>query len=504
MESLSQRLRRTLAEATRSPADLLPLLCLGAALALLGYRFTHFDLVPFILDEPHFLHAAGAQLEQGRWMSASPIMGTQGVRYGPSVVWFYGVIQWLFGPSPEVCVLVMCATVTLSHAALALAVGRAFRGGVLVHAALLALVASSPYQFFWSRLAWDQLVNVCTCWVVVLLSWPGPLGWGRRVALGALFGIAFSSHLMVTPLAVLTVALLSCELLRQPKALVATVLPVIAVALAVNLPYILYTYSHPPLQTPIPQPWAWELLLEHLLQPPRVATTWGLQYFFDGAWLHFLNWSGGVRPLLERAWDTLLLVAAVSAVGLLTALRAPEPRQRRLAWLAVITWAGYAAFYTYRTLDRHPHYQFPTWWVVVVGVAGLLVALRRYSAGLGAVAAGAVLVAAGVQWLVNVQWMEYVDRWVGTRGMHYSVPLSHQQRALEQACTRAHAPGAAQVLLRNETLLTPAAVNYVAKTTPACAGVKLWVCQPYNCPPGPYPLLRLHYANSVGGALAVD
>lgn len=504
MEPLPQRLRRTLAEATRSPAELLSLLCLGLALGLLGYRFVHFDLVPFILDEPHFLHAAGAQLQQGQWLSASPLVGTQGTRYGPSVLWFYGVTQWLLGPSPQVCVLAMCATVTVSHAALALAVGRAFRGSLLVHAALLALVASSPYQFFWSRLAWDQLVNVCACWVVVLLSWPGPPGWGRRLALGAVLGIALSSHLMVVPLAALTVALLSWEQLRQPRALVATLAPVLGMALVVNLPYLGYLRAHPPPPLPAPHPWTWGLLLEQLLQPPRVATAWGLQYFFDGAWPHFLEWSGGVRPLLERAWGTLLLVAAASAVGLLTALRAPEPQQRRLAWLAVATWVGYAAFYTYRTLDRHPHYQFPTWWVVVVGVAGLLVLLQRYSARLGTVAAGTVLVAAGLQWLVSVQWMDYIDRWTGTRGLHYSVPLAQQQRALEQACTRARALAPARVLLRNETLLTPAAVAYVVQTLPACSGAQLRVCQPGDCPAAASPRLRLRYAGSVGGALAVD
>src|SRR3712207_7521148 len=49
---------------------------------------------------------------------------------------------------------------------------------------LLALVASSPYQFFWSRLAWDQMVNVCASWMVVLLCLPGPLGRWRLLLLG--------------------------------------------------------------------------------------------------------------------------------------------------------------------------------------------------------------------------------------------------------------------------------------------------------------------------------
>jgi hypothetical protein len=486
----------------RSLPDTLALLLQGLALLaaglMLGYRFANFELVPFILDEPQFLEAAQAQVRTGQWLSASPLVGTQGVTYGPSVLWFYGLVHWLLGPDPRTSILVMCATLTLAHAALALAVARLFRGGPLLAAALLALVASSPYQFFWSRLAWDQLVNVCAAWTVVLLSLPGPLGWGRRLALGGVLGVAISSHLMVMPLVALTLTVLAWEQRHRPRQLVATLGPVLAVLLGVNLPYLGFLRAHPP--PPLPpasRGFSWELLGEQLLQPARVATAWRLDYFFDGAWPEFLRGSGVVGRALEHSVAGLALLVLASTCGLLLiALRARPPEQRRVAGLALGTWLGYAGFYTLRVLERHPHYQFPTWWVVVVGVAGALCWLRERSPRLGTTATGAVFVGAALQLLVSVEWMGYIRAHGGSRGVHYSVPLAAQQRILQEACARA--PG--ELLLRNLTNLFPQSLAYVAQTTPACEGKVVHICQ-QDCPP---PLLQLRYAGSVGGALVLE
>ncbi len=473
-------------------------LALVAAVLMLGYRFANVELTPFILDEPRFLQAAYAQVSTGQWLSASPLVGTQGVTYGPSVLWFYGLVHLLLGPDPRTSILVMCATVTLAHAALALSVARLFRGGWLLAAALLALVASSPYQFFWSRLAWDQLVNVCAAWTVVLLSLPGPLGWGRRLALGAVLGVAISSHLMVVPLVALTLAVLAWEQRHRPRELVATLGPVLATLLVVNLPYLGFLRAHPP--PPLPpasRSFSWELLGEQLLQPARVATAWKLDYFFDGAWPEFLRGSGAVGWALEHTVAGLVLLVLVSAAGLLLTLRARTPEQRRVTWLALGTWLGYAGFYTLRALERHPHYQFPTWWLVVVGVAGALYWLREKSPRLGTVATGAVLLGALPQFLVSVEWMSYIRAQGGSRGVHYSVPLAAQQRMLDEACARVTGP----LLLQNLTHLFPSSLAYVARTTPACEGKAVYICG-RACPS--VPRLRLRYAGPTGGALHLE
>jgi hypothetical protein len=496
MRSLSERLQAVRA----SPSALLKGLAVVAALGMLLYRFAHFDLVSFINDEPHFLTAANEQLRTGHWVSASPIQGTQGTTYGPTVLWFYGVVHLLFGEAPQTSILAMCITVTLAHGAVALALTRVFRGDALFFAAMLALVAASPYQFFWSRLAWDQMVNVFASWTVVLLGLPGPLGWIRRVLLGLVLGFAISSHLMVLPLVALTFAVLALEHLRQPRALALTLGPVIAVALLVNLPYLGFLREHPPSPPPASGSFSWSLLGEHLLQPARVATTWQLAYFFDQTWPDFLQWVGSTgRWLLEHAgWSTAALLA-VSGAGLLLTLRAKEPEPLRVARLALAVWPGYALFYTVRGLNREPHYQFPTWWVVAAGVAGALYALRTRNLRLATVATLAVLMGAGLQFLVNVAWMGYARERGGTQGIHSSTPLAAQQGVIRRLCEEARGT----VFLENHTTLFPPSLGYVVRTTPACQGLNLHLCRPGGCPPGA-PVRRLRYAAPVGGALVLE
>ena len=67
-----------------------------AALGMIVFRLWRLGDAPFIQDEPIFLTTAREQLRTGHWVSASPIPGTYGFRYGPSVFWFYGVVQSLF------------------------------------------------------------------------------------------------------------------------------------------------------------------------------------------------------------------------------------------------------------------------------------------------------------------------------------------------------------------------------------------------------------------------
>src|SRR5258708_9469594 len=78
----------------------LRLILLLGALGLLSYRFWHVDLAPFARDEPQFLRAAAEQLHTGRWLSANPLYGNLGLRYGPAAFWFSGVVQAVAGADP--------------------------------------------------------------------------------------------------------------------------------------------------------------------------------------------------------------------------------------------------------------------------------------------------------------------------------------------------------------------------------------------------------------------
>ena len=415
-----------LPERSRPPAQARwpGLAALGLALLALGYRFANLDLAPFILDEPQFLAAATEQLRTGTWLHASPLVGTQGVTYGPSVLWFYGAVHAVLGPAPERSILAMCALVTLSHLGLALSLARLLRGGPLLASLLVGLLAASPYQFFWSRLAWDQLVNVCSAWALLLLATQAPLGALRSLALGAVLGVAVSSHLMVLPLVALVFAVLAWELRREPLRLLRTL-----GALAL--------------------------------------------------------------PLL----GALLLAAAA---GLVLALRAPERGTRRVALLAVLTWLGYGAFYALRGLEPHPHYQFPTGWVLPFALAAGVQACRVQRPRLGTLALAAVGALACAQLAFIGSWMHFIREGGGTRGVHYGTPLSLQQRVLAAACSGSTGP----LLLQNETLLFAPSLHYAAWSLPACAGRQLGLCAG-RCPPG-LAFRRLRYAASTGGALALE
>src|SRR6185503_17470976 len=111
-----------------------------AALGMVGYRFAHLDLAPFARDEPQFLRASGEQLRTGHWLSANPLYGNLGLRYGPAAFWFYAVVQAVGGTDPRVAIVAMGLTVTLAQLALAFALWRVFGGGAALLAFLVAWV----------------------------------------------------------------------------------------------------------------------------------------------------------------------------------------------------------------------------------------------------------------------------------------------------------------------------------------------------------------------------
>ncbi len=130
-------------------------LLVAAALGLLGLRFGDRDLVPYILDEPQFQDAAETHARASTWPSISPLTGNLGVPYGPAPVWFYTAVHRLVGPRPERSVLAVTLFLSLTELAFAAALARTLRGGAILFATLTALLAGSPFLFFWSRVAWE-------------------------------------------------------------------------------------------------------------------------------------------------------------------------------------------------------------------------------------------------------------------------------------------------------------------------------------------------------------
>jgi hypothetical protein len=483
----------------RSGAGLPGIALAAAAVLMLAYRFADLDLAPFLQDEPLILALARRQLQTGRWLThMEGIHGTQGVFYGPTALWFYSAVQALFGPDPLTAVRAHALALTAGHLLLAAGLARLFGGGPALFAMILALVASSPYQFYWSRTAWDLLVNpLAAAAVLVLAAAPRP-GWRRPLLAGVLLGAAVSDHLMAAPLAVLAVLLIAggrpAPEARGPRAAAVA----LAAILAVNVPYLTYLAGSP--SAPSLHRGGFSLLgwLDHVVGPARVASAWGTSYFFEAGWADFAAWLGAAAPLLGGASAGMAFCLVLAVLGIAAALRSPDAAPRRIALLAAAAWIVYPTFYELRGLDPHPHYHAATWWIVPVGAAAALRALEGRSRRLGIAAGAAIWLLAALQFAFIVTWVEFTRARDGIQG-GFGTPLGSQIRAVREACSS----GGGAIVLQNETRILNPALSYIAGVDPACSGREPVVCRPGRCPP-PAPgerRLRLVYAGRTGGAV---
>lgn len=499
---------RSLWDATRAMKRAGSLLAVAAALALLAYRFANPDLASFARDEPQFLAAARDQLRTGEWLSANPLYGNLGLRYGPVSFWFYGAVMALFGDHPATAILAMGLAVTASHLALAFALLRLFEERAVFFAVLVAWLASSPYLFHWSRLAWDLTSHAAVFATVALLATCRELGPGRALALGLTLGLGLATHPSMAPLALAVAGVIGWELRHQPRRLLARAgLMAVAVAL-VMAPYVAFLLRTPTVRRAARQTVSLPSLAELAVQAPRLVTPWGLGYYFDGTWPDFAAWLGGAAaPVALLSASALAAILAVTTSGIVLALRSSDGRQRRVARAAVLAWAGNVLLLAAVGLEDHPHYHFSSAWVPVFGVAATLAWLRRTRPAAGAAALAALALLALAQFMVVMRWMGYVRDMGGIRGPAYGTALGHEIEAVRGICSRQES----MIVVENRTAMYAFPFRYLAGIEPACRDKTLVLCGggfvrgPRPCPP-PMPgaaVVRLGYASDRGGALAV-
>jgi hypothetical protein len=480
-----------------------------AALGMLVYRFAHVDLAPFARDEPQFLRAAGDQLRTGHWLSANPLYGNLGLRYGPAAFWFYGVVQALLGADPRVAIVAMGLTVTLAHLGLAFALWRLFGGGPVFLAVLVAWVASSPYQFLWSRLAWDLTSNAAVFAAAALLCTYDELRPGRALVLGAVIGLGLSTHPMLVPFALAAFAVVAAERCRRGRPGLPAAAALVGCAFFVNLPYLLFLMRAPIVHRSPRLPLSPGSFGSLFLQAPRLTTTWGLPYYFGGAWSDFRLWLGEAADLIDPVSLVALVVCVVATVGgIAAALVSSDARARRMGQVALIAWIGNVALLAAVGLERHPHYNFASAWVPVFGVASAIAWLRRHQPRAAAAALAVLAVIAVAQFVVIVEWMGFIRVSGGTRSPGYGTPIGIQMDAMRAACAGLEPT----IVLKNETEMFPFPLEYHAATQPECRGKTVLVCadepRPFTkpCPPpaAGSRVLRLRYAEATGGRLEVE
>lgn len=473
-----------------------------AAAAMLAYRFVDLDRAPFINDEPVLMMAAERQIERGS-LPAAGVIGTRGITYGPIAIWFYTAVHALFGPDPLWSIAAVCLLLTAAHVALAVRLAAALKGGVFLGATVLALLAGSPYLFYWSRLAWDSpIAGALACLAVALLAAEEPprARW-HVLSVGVLLGSAVGIHLKMVPLAALVTIVLLVEGRRTLRATAVSVALIAAGMILVNMPYLLYLARapiapHGSASTFSPRSW-----VAHLFQPARVASAWGIEYFFDDAWPDFMKWLGAAGHLLRLSSLGVGFTAALALVGIVVSLRSDRRGPRRLAILATTLWALQPLLWAAAGLPfRHPQYQQSVVWVVPFGVAAAIAWLRVRRPALGGWAAAAVWICSLAQFALIVSWVEYSRARDGVQG-GFGTPLGSQRRAVKAACAEPAGP----IVLINETRLFPVSLRYLVDVEAACAGREVIICAPRRCPEREDARrLRLRYAGPSSGALRLE
>jgi hypothetical protein len=485
------------------------ILLVAAALALLAFRFAQIELAPFARDEPQFLSAAREQLRTGHWLSANPLYGNLGLRYGATAFWFYGAVQALLGDDPRVAIVAMGLVVTLAQLAFAFAVTRMLHEGAVLFAVLVAWIASSPYQFLWSRLAWDLTSNAGVFAAAALLCSSRELRPARAAVLGIVLGLALSTHPMVAPFALGVLVALAWEMRGRGRDAARALGALAGGIVAVNIPYLLFLLRAPIVGRSPRHPSSLAEVGALALQAPRLWTVWGLPYYFDEAWARFRLSLDGGRAGFETLAVTALVVSLVAAAaGIAVALGSPDGRLRRVGLAALVAWAGNVALLAFVGLERHPHYHFSSAWVPVFGMAVSLAWLRRARPGMALAAVALVAVVALAQFAVLVRWMEFIRATGGTRSPSYGTPIGLQVAAMRAACITDQPA----IVIRNETGMFAFPFAYLATTEAACRGKRVVVCsepvRPYSkpCPPPAdgERRVRLRYAEGEGGALAVE
>lgn len=466
-------------------------LCVGLIVRLWGL-----PTAPFISDEPVLLSAARDQLVTGRWVAVSPLNGTQGVHYGPTVIWFYSCLQWAFGYGPMAALVAMCILTTAAQALVATTAARVFGGGRMAFLLTFALLLSSPYLYYWSRLAWDQSVLICVAAVVAVLGWRPDLRIGHAVTVGVLLGLAISSHLMVVPFAACVIGVVGWEMRGDAYRLIRMTGSLILPALLVNVPYLWHLATNP--QHPAPARPDPQGFLANLAETPTIVTSFRIESFLDPLWAEFTHRLGRLEPLLNLRPILVVAVSVAAAFGLVISWSGHDPRERRIARLALTTWIVSAVGFALQGVNQVPHYQFATWWAVPMGLAAAL----RLAGSRPPVLRTAVVSSIGVivlQLLFVAAWAQFRGDASGTDGVHPPTSLGEQIEVARAICSVAES----SVMVRNETTVFSESVGYLTVIETGCRTKRIAFCTPPRCPPDEPGLtqLRLVYEDEQGSRL---
>lgn len=471
---------------------------LAVGAAFVAWRFWNLEDASFINDEPKYLQMAQDQLRSGTWATNSGV-GSQGFVYGPAQIWFYRVVQGLFGPLPLTAIAANCVATTASQVGLVLAMSN--RKQWTAPGVGLAILGSSPFLFWWSRTAWDFFPYFVAYLAAAIMVRSPALGWKQCLGLGVLVGLGLDSHPMIAYFALPVGMLVLFEHRKRPLLAVGMGALTAGVAALVAAPWFfaLKAAGGAPstgLQFPTFERWT-----RVLFEPVRMLTSHKVDYLFNESWKELEAGQPLVASLQAATGLTLAVLALATLAGLYFAARGAHAGRRRTAQFALALLVFYPVMLAASSVTLQVHHSWPLMWIPIFGCVVAVEEVAERFPRHAPAAVALLLAVAAYHFAFIQQWTQFVHREGGNRTLVLNSTLGEQTRAIAQVCQQPERT----IFLENYTHVLPGSLAYIHATTPACAGKALQFCPPGRCPPTTPEsrTLLLGYARQQGAALAV-
>ncbi len=488
----------------------------GAAAFLILLRFADLSSAPFINDEPKLQLMLDQHLA-ARTLPRHGLEGTRGVAYGPTALWIYMPLRLLTDDVGWIIALHVCL-----HCLGLVLVFLAIRSSVGLETALWStlLIASSPYLFFYARLAWDNTflipLTALTLFCLARLE-RGAGRVGTWAGLGLASGLVFNLHLMALPViaaAALVVLPLAWRDRRSLRVRIGVVAAVAALALTIA-PYlwVVGPSLHQGSQTQITGEAIAHAVPETLLGTGMYVSAAGMEYFLNGLMDSIAAHLRSLTLGIALAWVVRAVAWSWLGLSCFFACRAwARTRGIDTRALPIVAQFGVVYFvilllyyYAVRPYPFHPHYFMSSFWLVpffatwfATTGAARLTSRVRYARLLsyGVLGSIALIVISNVGFVFEAH--RAIARRHGTRDVHYSSTRGELQNAMQRICELARARGRTHVVIDLNSVegVLSSPFDWFSAHLPQCSGIAVDYRDPELQPPPEALAVRVSYANT--------
>ncbi len=456
------------------------------AIVALALRFFNLGGAPFILDEPKLQLLIDEAFQKGE-VPLLGLLGSSGVRYGPTAAWIYSIVRF-FTDRPEALAATLGATIVVAILLLSRWVERHFDRESACW--FLALAASSPVLFFYSRTSWDNpfLILLLSLMLLVLEKLiRSRFSIFSSVLLGVLLGLIFNLHFMALGTCGIFVTL-TYALARSPATYVERLRScgiAGAAALLVVLPYLLgvsRSGASVVLTNSEPSPFLHQLraLWFSFLQSTQSLSSWKIEYFLDRVEKDF---HASLSPfagfwIFHNPFSWFLRVAALvfsfhAGLSCWKSIRNSRSLSMEQLWLSgsLLSWGALLLVFEIRGAQPHPHYYLGIWWVIFL-LVGLAIGSAKGRLKTFLRICGALTLALNLALLLTL--FHWIAENEGTRGTRHGSSVREIRRVVNESCTHARSKNQSSIWMDNSgvAIFTPS-LEYFFAHERACSGISL-------------------------------